>query len=615
MKSTRHISGNAAVLFLLFMIIAAFASAQAADEITADYTGWDVSDAFADLARKGSLNIVGKFPAASIRHYRLRSKTYIEEAMNLLARSNGMAMRKNGEVWVAFPEAEVQKHQARATVLRQIELRSAQSLLEPVKLQAMPGVAVWWPPHSNTIALSGSKLAVDESKKLIDTLDTPRHMLVLTFSLQDPANGKIIAACTFLSISNHQFSLSYKAQSDKTVFRCTGRATINDDGLIKLVLDSGLDTGSNRSAMTHVRLLKDKQTSEHLLNAGNTSLRATWQVTPVLMRGRLSPLNSDGLARASDAIASSAGSVSTNQPDTGNQKFRHYTEITPPTAPLLTRPITIKNASLSDSLQKIADEADVQLICDSTVTGTISAFCFADRLDRDELIEAMAKAGGYDALKNRTGYVIGKKSEVNSMRLEAEGTWVSPPLIRIAAPEAARMLQSWFKESNIAVKITGEGANQLKIIAEPTGTGFAKSLCAIWARDYAKFSIGLNLQQGSSNTKTDLLIRENAPAEAIQKTSNVKVHSRVTAALANAEEGLLQIDYQIDAEDKVRNSWSLKSSSMLPESKSLSLASCAGEFPFQIDMSGNFSLRSLFSEATFEDSTESSAMDTFDQSF
>lgn len=613
MKTTRQISGNAAVLFLLFMIIAAFTSVQADDEITADFTGWDVSDAFAELARKGKLNIVGKFPDASISHYHLRSKTYIEEAMNLLARSNGLTMRKNGEIWVAVPDAEINRYQARAAVLRQIELRSAQSLLNPVKLQAMPGVSVWCPPHSNTIALSGRKTAVDESKKLIETLDTPRHALLITFSLQNPTDAKTVAACTFLSISNQQFRISFRPQTNKAAFSCAGTATINDDGFIKLVINSTIDPGSDRSDIAQVYLLKSNQKSEHSFNAGDYSLRAIWQITPVLMRGRLVPTNSDSMAGHTGI--SEEAEISVDLPDTSTNESRHYTEITPPTAPLLTRPITIKNAPLTDSLQKIANEADTQLICDDTITGTISAFCFADRLDRDELIEAMAKACGYDAFKNRTGYVIGKKSEVSNMRLEAESAWISPALVRIAAPEAARMLQSWFKESKITGKITKEGANQLKIIAEPTGTGFARSLCAIWARDYAKFSAGLNLQQGSSTAKTDLLIREDIPADAVQKTSNVKVRGRVTAAMTNAEEGLLQIDYQIEAEDKARNRWSLTGSSLLPEDKSMSLIRCEGEFPFQLNLSGNFSLRPLFSEPTFEDSTEYTATDTFDQSF
>ncbi|OGK06236.1 MAG: hypothetical protein A2W80_00800 [Candidatus Riflebacteria bacterium GWC2_50_8] len=613
MKTTKHVSVNAAVLFLLFIIIAAFTSAQAEDEITADYSGWNISDAFADLARKGKLNIVGKFPRSSISHYRLRSKTYIEEAMNLLARSNGMTMRKLGEIWVAVPDAEIKMYQTRATVLRQIELRSAQSLLDTVRLQAMPGISAWCPPHSNAIALSGSKTAVDESKKLIDTLDTPRQTLLITLSLQNATADRTIAACTFLSVSNQQFRLSIKPQTNKAAFNCAGTATINDDGFIRLVLDSTIDPGSNRSDIAQVYLLKSNQKSEHLFNAGDSSLRAIWQIAPVSMRGRLVPINNASMTGHTEVSA--AAEISADRPDTSTNKFRHYTEITPLTAPLLTRPITIKNASLADSLQKIANEADTELICDDAITGTISAFCFADRLDRDELIEAMAKACGYDAFKNTTGYVIGKKNEVSSMRLDAESAWISPALIRITAPEAARMLQSWFKEAKITGKITEEGANQLKIIAESTGTGFARSLCAIWARDYAKFSAGLNLQQGSSTAKTELLIREDIPAEAVLKTSNIKVRGRVTAAMTNAEDGLLQIDYQVEAEDKARNRWSLTGSSLLPEEKSISLIRCEGEFPFQLNVSGNFSLRPLFSEPLFEGGTESPATDTFDQSF
>jgi len=87
------------LLISLLFIIQILPACMAAKEMKADYSGWLLTDAFADLAMKARINIVCAFPDQKNGYFKLNETVYFEEAMSLLAKINRMYPRFNTRKW------------------------------------------------------------------------------------------------------------------------------------------------------------------------------------------------------------------------------------------------------------------------------------------------------------------------------------------------------------------------------------------------------------------------------------------------------------------------------------------------------------------------------------
>ncbi|HNW11071.1 MAG TPA: hypothetical protein PKI71_06870, partial [Candidatus Rifleibacterium sp.] len=71
------------LLICLLFIIQLVPAGMAAEEIRADYSGWSLTDAFADLAMRAHINILCAFPDQKNGYFKLNETVYFEEAMSL----------------------------------------------------------------------------------------------------------------------------------------------------------------------------------------------------------------------------------------------------------------------------------------------------------------------------------------------------------------------------------------------------------------------------------------------------------------------------------------------------------------------------------------------------
>ena len=280
---------NCLFICLLF-IIQLLPAGMAAEEIRADYSGWSLSDAFADLAMKAGINLVCAFPDQKNGYFRLNETVYFEEAMSLLANINRMQVRRNDNIWVITPEDAQPKSDRQAVTIRDLSFRQLSELGNQMELMKMPQVSLWFPPHSRLMAAVGPKVGLDEIKKLKETLDTPVHALQIAFYLKK-ISGETIASCTFNGVSNQTFSLTFVSESGKERISIAGTPSLNDDGKIRFAFSEKFVSSEARLQKSDSIFLQYQKPAEHRINLAGTEWLIGWQMTPAQLYGRLAPEN------------------------------------------------------------------------------------------------------------------------------------------------------------------------------------------------------------------------------------------------------------------------------------------------------------------------------------
>ncbi len=582
-------------IILPFLMLLCALPCFAADDITADYSGWKLAEAFADLARKGKLNIVGDFPATRISIFRLNSDTYIEEALNLLARSNDLTMRKSGEIWVALPATANQDRDIPVAIARSFTYRSPESLKSALQPFLLPGVSLWIPPFSDLVTLTGRKDQLDECKKVVEALDTPIHALEVELSLREPETGRLIASCSFVSMSGHEFHIAFRHNAErKTALGIYGTCRINDEGIIYLTQSCNLSYSGRQFKFAHDFFARADEQMQHHMNLDGSSLVMAWRARPVFLKGRLKTISTAVThivpARSTSGHFTSYNSQQSDPEEDDEDSFgrdKTITVVSAAKSPLLEKHLVLDRVSLPDILQKLALEEDITLVCSDNVAGEVSAFCHGERLDREELLTVLAKVKGYGVFSYGSFYTVANPDQIKSMAIAAAKTWVSPALVRLPAKSALSMLENWFKKTGMMAVMKAVGSDRFEVLSDAAGC--VKAVCAAWATAFPEFFLGLEVNLSGSKLAARQIFSERIPFDVKINEKSLQARGRAVMAAHNPEDGLRSIDYQIEASDQQKNYWQIRASMLLPEHSSWAFASCEGAFPLQFRWLGDFS--------------------------
>ncbi|HQB83066.1 MAG TPA: hypothetical protein PLR50_06200, partial [Candidatus Rifleibacterium sp.] len=448
------------LLICLLFIIQLVPAGMAAEEIRADYSGWSLTDAFADLAMRAHINILCAFPDQKNGYFKLNETVYFEEAMSLMAKINHLQVRRNGNIWVIVPEDSLPESDRQSIVISNLEFRHLSELGSQIELMKMPEISLWVPPKTEIIAATGPKVGLDEVKKLKETLDTPVHALRIGFYLKSPTD-KILASCTFNGVSNQPLALTF-ASPGKAKISIAGTPALNDDGIIRFAFTERLVTPHGRQQKTDNIFMHHQTPVEHSISIAGAGLIIGWQIDVAQLHGRLTPENAGRIARMSP--------VSQEDIQTEDEPpLRHYTEIWHSTTESLEKPLILKNAEIPATLADLARQQNIRLICDNTVSGSISAFCFDETLDREMLLKTIAMTAG--GLHEEDGIIfVGNRRTITDMQLKPGKPVFSEPLKAVSAASAAFMLNSFFKEAGIPGRVSPVSGNRAAIISDDRGT-------------------------------------------------------------------------------------------------------------------------------------------------
>jgi type IV pilus assembly protein PilQ len=151
----------------------------AEDNISLDFRDADIRDLLKIIAQKSGTNIIAEKSVRGNVTVRL-TDVYYEEAMNLIAKTNGFAVRKIGNTWILADEKKlVENFEKGLTITKRLQYAKAADVSKIIAQTIKKDVKVATDDRINAVIVSGGKDILDEVKKLIETVDTPVHQVMI----------------------------------------------------------------------------------------------------------------------------------------------------------------------------------------------------------------------------------------------------------------------------------------------------------------------------------------------------------------------------------------------------------------------------------------------------
>lgn len=170
-------------ILLLFAALAVAlllpASVRAEDNITLDFRDTDIRQIIKVIAQQSGTNIIAEKSVRGQVTVKM-SDVYYEEAMNLIAKTNGFAVRKIGNTWILADEKKlVEAFEKGLTITKRLQYAKAADVSKVISSTIRKDVKVATDERINAVIVSGGKDLLDEVKKLIETIDTPVHQVMM----------------------------------------------------------------------------------------------------------------------------------------------------------------------------------------------------------------------------------------------------------------------------------------------------------------------------------------------------------------------------------------------------------------------------------------------------
>jgi type IV pilus assembly protein PilQ len=152
---------------------------RAEDNISLDFRDADIRDLLKIIAQKSGTNIIAEKSVRGNVTVRL-TDVYYEEAMNLIAKTNGFAVRKIGNTWILANEKVLADgFEKGLTITKRLQYAKAADVSKIISSTIKKDVKVATDERINAVIVSGGKDILEETKKLIETIDTPVHQVMI----------------------------------------------------------------------------------------------------------------------------------------------------------------------------------------------------------------------------------------------------------------------------------------------------------------------------------------------------------------------------------------------------------------------------------------------------
>jgi type IV pilus secretin PilQ/predicted competence protein len=154
--------------------------AKAEDNITLDFRDTDIRQIIKVIAQQSGTNIIAEKSVRGQVTVKM-SDVYYEEAMNLIAKTNGFAVRKIGNTWILADEKKlVEAFEKGLNMTKRLQYAKASDVSKVISSTIAKGnIKVATDDRINAVIVSGSKDILEEVKKLIETIDTPVHQVMI----------------------------------------------------------------------------------------------------------------------------------------------------------------------------------------------------------------------------------------------------------------------------------------------------------------------------------------------------------------------------------------------------------------------------------------------------
>lgn len=570
------------VFFVLLM--GGSVAVQAKDMVRGDYSGWSLEKAFGDLARKGELNLVGRFSETKIRRFYLGSETYIEEALSFLASSHDLVLRKKSGIWVVLPASQERDDLLPEGIVRKMTWRTPGSLAEPL-LPLLPGGAILsFPPLTGSVVAAGPHRVLSELEKTMEMIEGPRHTRRWEVLFREEPERVVIASCAFPVLDGHSFEVSRTSPAASGIsFNWSGASQGNDDGVICLTSRLQVRCGGERREFSGESITHGEW-AEHEFEVGGRKYSCAYRAIFDRMDGLLAPdpVEIDTSQGNPSSRLEPMTPAAPGAPDS-------FVVISEHPAPSLKEPLVWENRPLTEILEKLAQQENISLLCDDSVGGTISVYCYADRLDMEDLLSAVAVGGGARAAKTEAGMVVGKATAIRDLDAAKVEPYQSRDLRRISAASGSLILQEIFRGADIAGTVDVRDGKRLFVQAERAGRSVAAALCENWEKPVSAVDLTLEAHSGGTVFPVSGKMSWSGALTKEWTAGKSRVKVKLAPLAGDEERGFRQVEFRLVVGEVGKEQFQVKSACGLPVEGVLPLFSGEGREAVQISLRGRFS--------------------------
>ncbi len=524
----------------IFLVLSSVAGFSADMVGPLDYSGWDVDDALFDFSQKVKTNLIGSvLPGEKINCFKLPAEIYWVEALSILAANCGRRARKFGSTWLLISAETGDPLDNPVSVLKAGQYRSRESLYPIFRRILFPGAALWLPPNIEHLAFHGRRDQVDEFKKVFETVDTPTHEIKMEWRLEDSGSSKLLASWTQPVKSQTDFSSELGIPGkDGGKFDIAGKARMNDDGMVFIRFRVTAEIAHQTESRELNIVGADGEMHEMQFQAAGRLFRLSVRgssLFPGMFPSRI-------LAETGKNGTAAEGGREAHTEANHNWGDEAVTEM----------PFVKRRVSVSALIEELSEKAGIELICESSASGTVSVFGFADEPPTSgEVLSLVAKACGYEVHDGRRGLIVGAPRAIRDLVVDGMEPTQSGPLRRITPPEAGKALVEGFRELDMAGKFAkGHAPGSLQAKAETSALAFFHALTDLWSEFPLEFDLGWEVKTPKGTRTEKGLIGIGKPLKMAFNQDSSRFEGFLEAlSFENYHSGLTSAEYRVSLEN------------------------------------------------------------------
>lgn len=166
-------------LLLVAAFLPAMLWAQSQENISLNFKDTDIRQVIGVIAEQSGTNIIAEKSVRGNVTVSLKD-VYYEEAMNLIAKTNGFAVRRIGNTWILATEKNlVDAFEKGLSMTKRLQYAKPSDVSKIITATIKKDVNVAVDDRINGVVISGGKDILAEVEKLIETLDVPVHQVMI----------------------------------------------------------------------------------------------------------------------------------------------------------------------------------------------------------------------------------------------------------------------------------------------------------------------------------------------------------------------------------------------------------------------------------------------------
>ena len=533
-----------------------------------NFSGHPLSEILSKIAKWGKYNIVADLDKGRLEKCIIRTREgelepeewFCEEALSILRnafhfnlnfmRPYVLAYKKGMDGQIAPPFAITKRTQY-----------IPGDQLENVLASLLPGkIKIWLDPATNFASIFGSKDLLDEVKKAIETVDTPVHSLRIEFEVKDLDTNSRVSSFTFVSESQSPFRVLLEPVSPQAFsIDLQGFARVNDDAHTNFDFQMSFQQKQPLESMVIKQrsFAQEKIWQESRVSFANKNISIRWRGMPESYSQRILRQNS-------------------TSPDFPEQNFEPpkpstVTEIDSPSASTYVPNFVSIKVPVQQVFEKLAAIDKMEILCDETVSGTISIFCQAPQTDPEELINLVAAVKGLKVHKTGSRWAIGKPAAIEELIASEREPYVSQELRRLEPKFASERINQVFSFFGcVGSAKPHKIPEKVEVTACDHSLRLAKTLLDNWAEPLRVLNVGVFLHSPFGKCSEKVSVTGFHPFRKIVRNGENSISVQLQQILFN-DDGYVSVKSFLDQNEPQKGRIRVQNAFRLPRDPRASL--------------------------------------------